>query len=234
MSRFREIHETLRQKIVSGAWPAGHRLPSELELARTFRCARMTVGKAIGALADRGFVTRRRRAGTTVNVPRQQETVLEIHDIEAEILAAGHEYRFERFERQVRKATAGDAATLGVLAGTAVLAVTGLHRADGRPHAIEERLINLAAVPGARRERFEKVSPGRWLLERIPWTDAEHEISALNADAPIAQRLGLAPGKACLCIERRTWLEKRRVTYVRLIYPCDQHRLVARFEKRTA
>jgi len=228
--RYREIHDALRANIVSGAWPPGFKLPSEPELARSFDCARMTIGKALSALADKGFITRRRRAGTTVNAPRPQESVLEIHDIEAEVRAAGHEYRYQCLARQARPATAEDVAVLSIPIGTPVLEITGLHRADGRPHALEERLINLQAVPDARRERFTRVSPGGWLLSRIPWTEAEHQISALNATREIAQRLEIARHKACLCIERRTWHQGRRVTYVRLIYPCDHHRLVARFQ----
>ncbi len=231
LPRYREIHDALRRRIVSGAWAPGHKLPSEHELAEKFGCARMTVSKALGALAERGLIKRRRRAGTVVAAPREQETVLEIHDIEAEILAAGHHYRFELFERQVRRATEADAQALDVKAGSSVLALTGLHRADGNAHALEERLINLAAVPEARKEPFAKISPGRWLLARIPWTDAEHQISALNADRTTAARLEIARAKACLSIERRTWLDGKRITYVRLIYPCDQHRLVARFLK---
>lgn len=227
--RYREIHDALRARIVSGAWPPGFKLPSEPELARRFDCARMTIGKALAALADQGFITRRRRAGTTVNAPRPQETVLAIHDIEAEVRAAGHEYRYQCLEREARPATADDASILSVAVGTPVLALTGLHRADGRPHALEERLINLEAVPDARRERFSRISPGGWLLRRIPWTEAEHQISALNADHLIAKRLEITRQKACLCMERRTWHQGRRITYVRLIYPCDQHRLVARF-----
>ena len=228
--RYREIHDALRAKIVSGAWPPGFKLPSEPDLARRFDCARMTVGKALAALADKGFITRRRRAGTIVNAPRPQESILEIHDIEAEVRAAGHEYRYRCLAREGRPATAEDASALNVPIGTPVLQIIGLHCADGRPHALEERLINLQAVPDARRERFSRVSPGGWLLSRIPWTEAEHQISALNANNLIAQRLEIARHKACLCIERRTWHQGQRITYVRLIYPCDHHRLVARFQ----
>ena len=230
--RYREIHDSLREKIVTGAWPPGFKLPSEPELARSFDCARMTISKALGALAERGFITRRRRAGTVVNTPRPQESVLEIHDIEAEISAAGHEYQYLSLSRETRPATPDDASALNVPVQTPVLALSGLHRADNRPHALEERVINLEAVPDARRERFIKSSPGRWLLTRVPWTEAEHQISALNASATIAECLEIARNKACLCIERRTWLKHQWITYVRLIYPCDQHRLVARFQQR--
>jgi GntR family transcriptional regulator, histidine utilization repressor len=229
--RYLKIHEALRRQIVTGAWPAGFKLPSEHELAREFDCARMTISKALSALANRGLVTRRRRAGTTVSAPRPQESVLEIHDIEAELLAAGHSYRYERFTREIRRATAADAEVLNVAVRTPILAISGLHQADGRPHAIEERLINLDAVPAARREEFTQISPGRWLLARIPWTDAEHQISALNADQQMARRLRIARHKACLCIERKTWLAAKRITYVRLIYSCDQHRFIGRFRQ---
>lgn len=229
--RYREIHDALRQRIVSGTWAPGYKLPPEPELARTFGCARMTISKAIGALAERGFVVRRRRAGTVVSVPRMQESVLEIHDIEAEIIAAGHEYRFERIVLQARRATKRDAAALKVAERTPVLAVTGVHRADGTVHALEDRLINLESVPDAADEPFTQISPGRWLLTRMPWTDAEHQISALNSDRVTARRLEIANNKACLCIERRTWLDEQRITYVRLVYPCDQHRLVGRFQR---
>lgn len=234
LPRYREIYDALRLKIVSGAWPAGHKLPSEPELAKSFGCARMTIGKALGALAEQRLVTRRRRAGTTVSAPRLQESVLEIHDIEAELVAAGSSYAYECLERKVRQASVEDAAALRVTKDTPVLWLIGLHRADGRPHALEERLINLRAVPEAGRERFLLTSPGRWLLQRIPWTDAEHQILALNADAAIARRLEIPRQKACLCIERSTWLDEQHITHVRLIYPCDQHRLVARFRHQRA
>ncbi len=234
MPRYREIYASLRAKIVSGEWPAGFRLPSEHELARSFGCARMTLGKALGALAEQRLVTRRRRAGTVVNAPRPQESVLEIHDIEAELVAAGVAYTYQLRARQARRANAADGAALGVARGTPILALTGLHRAGGRPHALEERLINLQAVPEARHEPFTVISPGRWLLQRIPWTEAEHQIAAVNADARIARQLAIRQDMACLIIERNTWRGDERITHVRVIYPCDQHRLVARFRYRPA
>ena len=230
LPRYRAIQDALAERIISGAWPPGHKLPSEPELALSFDCARMTISKALGVLATRGLITRRRRAGTVVNAPRPQESVLEIHDIETEVLSSGHDYHYERLHREQRPASATDATAIDVEVGTPLLVLTGLHRTDNQPHALEERLINLLAVPAAKRERFEGNSPGRWLLAQVPWTQASHEITALNANRAIARTLQIAEHKACLCIERRTWQGEQRITYVRLIYPCDQHRLVARFQ----
>jgi GntR family histidine utilization transcriptional repressor len=222
------IREYLERAIVSGEWPPGHRLPSEKALAEQFGCARMTVSKVVSGLADAGLVTRRRRAGTVVAEPRREETMLRIHDMPAEVRASGAAYGFEVIGREQRAATAGDAARLGVRPGAAVLALEVVHRADGAPYALEQRVINLAVVPDAAAEAFADAPPGSWLQARLPWTDAEHHILALNADALIAARLGVAPGAACLRDDRKSWHGEAIVTSVQLTYPGDR-RLVARF-----
>lgn len=234
LPRYQEIQNHLKSQILSGSWAPGTKVPSEHELAAQFGCARMTVSKAIGSLVEKGLVVRRRRAGTTVAAPRSQETVLEIHDIQAEVQAGGRLYRFDIQSRRAGKASREEAEKLGADAGAPVLAISCLHWADAAPYALEERLINLEAVPEAEREMFREVPPGSWLLARIPWNEAEHRIFAVNADAATARVLKIRRNAACLCIERRTRRDSHNVTYVRLIYPGDKHALVARFQTNGA
>jgi GntR family transcriptional regulator, histidine utilization repressor len=223
------IQRHLQALIASGEWPPGRRVPSELELQERYGCSRMTVNKALSALAGAGLIERRRKAGSVVAAPRSQHSVLEIHDIKAEVAAAGEDHRFEVLARDERPAGPQDAGRLGVPATTPLLALTVLHFASDAPWVLEERLINLAFVPSARTENFTASPPGTWLLDLIPWTDAEHVISAASADAPAARLLRLAKGAACLVIERRTWQAGQPITAVRLIYPGDRHKLVSRF-----
>jgi GntR family histidine utilization transcriptional repressor len=107
--------------------------------------------------------------------------------------------------------------------------MTVRHLADGRTFVAEDRLVNLETVPEARDEPFTQSPPGTWLIERIPWTDAEHSIQAAAAGAALAKLLEVPKGAACLVVERRTWQAGEPVTWVRLTYPGDRHRLVARF-----
>ena len=53
----------------------------------------------------------------------------------------------------------------------------------------------------------------------MPWTNAEHILSAKNADAEKAELLSLAERDALFVIQRRTWIKENMVTYVRLYYP---------------
>jgi GntR family histidine utilization transcriptional repressor len=69
-----------------------------------------------------------------------------------------------------------------------------------------------------------------WLLSHVPWTQAEHTISACEAGPPEAEALGIAAGSACLVVERRTWNGDVPVTMARLWHPGARHRLRGRFE----
>jgi len=234
----RALHKRIRadisERILSGAWPPGHRVPAEHELMVEYGCSRMTVNKALGPLAESGLIVRRRKAGSFVSRPRIHSVVLDIPDIAAEVTARGEPYGYELLSRETRTATPRDAADLGLERRAEVLALRCLHRASGRPFALEDRLINLAAAPEARAVDFARSPPGSWLLGHVPWTEAEHRISAANVPKATAAILGIEPAAACLVLERQTWRGEERITHVRLVFPGEAYDLVARFSPQGA
>ena len=219
----------LRDAIVSGAWPPGHRVPYEHELSATYGCSRMTVNKAMTQLVDSGLIERRRRAGSFVRQPRLQSAVLQIREVRAQVAAPGLAYRYEIGRRRLRRGTRADAAWLGLAGVEHVLEVRCIHFAGTRVFCVEHRVINLVAVPAAAEASFETEAPGPWLVRVVPWTTAEHRISAATADAALAEIAHVPEGTPCLVIERHTWRAEEPVTAVRLTYPGAAHELVARF-----
>jgi GntR family histidine utilization transcriptional repressor len=219
----------IEARILSGEWPPGHRVPFEHELTAEYHCSRMTVSKVLTQLAKAGLVARRRKAGTFVARPHSQAAVLEIHDIKAEATALGLSYRFEILKRRKREIRAAEGALIGLPAPGAILEVACRHFGGAQPFCLEERIINLAAAPEAAGESFAELPPGAWLIQRVPWTAAEHRIRATGADKPTAATLRISEGAPCLSIERRTWRAEQPVTYVKLTYPAEAHELVARF-----
>jgi hypothetical protein len=81
---------------------------------------------------------------------------------------------------------------------------------------------------------FNPVSPGIWLLKKVPWSEAEHHIRAVNADQDVATHLDIAEGDACLVVERRTRHCGRVITFVVLSYPGSGYQMVAHFSPSTA
>ncbi|MBT6277283.1 MAG: UTRA domain-containing protein [Chromatiales bacterium] len=75
-----------------------------------------------------------------------------------------------------------------------------LHYANDVPFQFEERWINLAVVPEAEAEPFLEQPPNIWLLERKPWSNVEHVISAMNSTARTARRRRECAGT---CTRRR-------------------------------
>ena len=226
----RRILADIERRIVSGEWPPGHRIPFEVALAEQYGCSRMTVNKVLAEVARAGLIERRRRSGSFVRLPQAQSAVLEIRDIGDEVRSLGLPYSYRVTRRVRRRAGRGCGCRLDVPASTPVLDTECVHYAGPHPFCLEQRLINLDVVPEADKATFADIAPGPWLVSRVPWSAAEHVIRAAPADADLASVFGVAPGTACLVIERRTWSGTGPVTLVSFTYPGERHTLVARFQ----
>lgn len=222
------IRADIEGAILSGTLRPGDRIPFEHELMAQYGCARMTVNKALTGLVEAGLLDRRKRAGTFVSRPQIHMAALAIPDIQAEIEGRGFAYRLELLARDVLPAGAVDPTRMQPPRGAKVLALTCRHLADGVPFAVEERLISLKAVPDAAQADFSTIAPGSWLLAHVPWTEAEHRITAAPAGR-LAAALGVEEGVACLVLDRRTWRGDQPITHVRQVFPGAGFDLVARF-----
>ncbi len=220
----RRIASDIERRIASGEWEPGFRIPTEVELMAEYGCARMTVSRAITDLAARSLVVRRRRAGTVVaHPPVHSSALVAIPDIQSEVEGRGLKYSHTLLARIVRPAADDEEL------GEKVVELATLHLSDDVPFVFERRLIGLDAAPDAENADFAAQPPGSWLLANMPWTEAEHRISAIAADSETAHHLGLADGTACLRLERRTWRDGQGVTRATQIFPGTAYDLVARF-----
>ena len=226
-----KIRKAIEDKILTGVWAPGYRIPFERDLMSQYGCARMTVNRALASLVDAGLIVRRRRVGSFVAQPHIRSVILDIPDIKADVVARGGSYSLRLLSRKVRKATRADEKALAGQGSVVVLRC--LHLANGRPFALEDRIINLKAVPAAAAADFSVEPPGTWLLGHVPWTEAEHRITAVNADAAASQILDVPPGEACLMLERRTWRGRANITAVRQLFVGATYDLIARFSSKS-
>lgn len=232
------LHERIlnevRENIVSGNWPPGHRIPFEIEMAAAYGVSRMTVNKALTQLTREGYLERRRKGGTVVVRPRGQSAVMQIGDIGEEVRATGASYGFRLVHSALRLSDAETQPLLRPLRnGRPVRELEYVHVSNGAPFCHERRLINLGAVPEAETADFSTQQAGAWLLRQIPWSTAEHVIRAVTPTAPVARHLALGAPAPCLEVTRRTAFEDRPVTFARFTYPGDAHQLVAVFSPQS-
>ena len=238
----RALHERIRadmeQRIRTGDLAPGDRLPTEAALMQQYDCARMTVNKALSALATAGLIERRKRAGSFVARPPVQSMVLNVPDLMQEVASRGQAYRFQLLHRAIRPAHTGanavDADERALAGDGLLLVVSGVHYADDRPLAVEHRLVSITAIPAIADADFTDLPPGSWLLRHIPWTEAETRISAVGASSEDAAALAIAANTPCLALERHTWRGDQAITAVRQIFTSDSYALIARFGPSSA
>jgi GntR family histidine utilization transcriptional repressor len=229
MSLHKLILSDVREKIVSGTWPPGFRIPFETDMAKDYGCSRMTVNKALTQLARYGLLERARKSGTYVKTPQTLSAAMEITNIRKEVEDSGKEYSYRLLHDTVRLSEADDSNKLSDSSKNSIRQLECLHSANGAPFCFEERMVNIGSVPEIEDVAFDREGPGNWLQRTVPWNSAEHQIIATLATEIVAKMLEIEPGAPCLVVERRTQNDLGNVTWAKLWYAGANHRLVANF-----
>ncbi|MCB1385827.1 MAG: UTRA domain-containing protein [Nitratireductor sp.] len=212
------MHDVVLERIQSRRWKPGDLIPREQELAEEFGCARATINRALQALADSGFLERRRKAGTRVAIHPVRKATLSIPIIEQEIEQNGFTYAYALLTDAVLPPPADIGAWLEVPPDSTVRHVEALHSASGRPYVFEDRWIHLDAIGAAASADFSTVSPNRWLVENATYTRGKITLSAIGAGSRESELLACEPGAALFRLERRTWNKTAVITVANLTF----------------
>ncbi|MFO0616458.1 MAG: GntR family transcriptional regulator [Polyangiaceae bacterium] len=145
------VARALLAGIIAGTYPAGLRLPAEVELASSFGCGRSTIREALRELSTMGVVRSRRGSGVVVLDFRLEGTP----QLLPAYLAAG----------------AGD--TDPIILATELLRMRSLLAKEA------VRLAALYAKPGALRAAREKLAA--WRPDQSPADQARAEIAMFRA-----------------------------------------------------
>ncbi|TBX21187.1 GntR family transcriptional regulator [Nioella sediminis] len=220
------VQDEVRRRIRARQWKPGDLIPNEADLATEFGCARTTVNRALRELAGAGLVERRRKSGTRVALHPVGKAVIEIPVIRQEIEAGGQRYGYGLLTHGTARPPARVAYALGLGDAARTLHLSAIHLADGAPYVLEDRWINLAAVPQAEHHDFSRKSANEWLLETVPVARGELAISAQPCGPDEARALDVTEGTPLLTLERSTWGLDAPVTFVRL-WHMPGHRIVS-------
>ncbi len=224
---YRRVKDAVLARIETGDWPAGHRIPSEAELVRSTGASRMTVHRALRELAFDGHIRRVQGAGSFVAERKAESDLLTLHNIADEIATHGGTHTADLIALAPVRLAAEDAARMGLPAKADAFRSVVVHREDGRPVQLEERLVNPAVAPGYLDADLAAETPNAYLTRIAPASAVEHAIEAAVADGETAERLEVASGTPCLIATRRTWNGDAVASLARLTYPAERYRLTA-------
>lgn len=221
------VYLTLREAILQGVHPPGSVLPGEFRLAAMHGVSRVTVRRALDALAADGLVARRAGAGTIVTGP----------DLPRTGIAADFATLMPQLVRMGQTTTARLLSCSYVSPPPAI--AEALRSTAPVQRAVRVRLIGGAPfshltthVPEAIARTFSETdlatTPLFRLLERsgIEVDHARQSISATLATPDVAEALDLAPGAALIALTRIVYdAAGRGVEHLSALYRPDRFRL---------
>jgi GntR family histidine utilization transcriptional repressor len=228
--KYQQIKDLVRERIRSGQWGAGAKLPSENDWVDQLGVSRMTVNRALRELTHEGRVERVHGVGTFVAAPVAHASLIELKDIAEEIAHGGQRHDARIVRLRAEPASRAVAAQLAVTEGSDVFRALLVHFADDTPMQIEDRVVNPALAPDFLQQDFQQVTPTAYLMARFRPDEMEHRVQATLPDAATARHLRIARSEPCLRLTRRTWKNEQVVTRVTLTYPGSRYDLVARYK----
>ncbi|MDO5658264.1 MAG: GntR family transcriptional regulator [Paracoccus sp. (in: a-proteobacteria)] len=224
MNTWQSVQAVVLNRIRSGEWPPGQIIPTEACLAQELGCARATVNRALGALAQDGIVDRRRRVGTRV-IAQPEHEALETQLARQEIEATGAVYHYNLIDSRltVPPATVANALHLDE-DNSEMLRVHTLQSANSDAYCCTTTYINPSQTPGLTSEILGQRDAFEWVRENLPPLQMRMTLFASEVDAESAMTLGVRPGLSALMMEQAAWLQGHAVALSRRVYRPD-HRL---------
>ena len=215
---YQQIKDLILQKIGSGEWRAGDKIPTEHALVAELNASRMTINRALRELTQEGVIARRQGSGTFVAPRKLESGLLEIRNIAEEIVGRGHQHSVAILRLEEIDAP-DDIAVIMKAKSKTLYHCLMLHSENGVPLELEDRYVNPALVPDFMEQDFRTETPSGFLIRTMPYSRADHRISA---DIPTAEQkrlLKLTEGEPVLTLERQTFAGDEVITTVRLYHP---------------
>ena len=147
---YQQVMDDLKGEIARGVYAAGSRIPSEMELAKSYGVGRITVRRAIEELSRAGYLNRQQGRGTFVCAPKLKRKIRQKDDVQSFSDACrvnGMEPGACVISRKILPADSTEAQFFGVPVGTDLICFVRVRTADGVPVMLENNAFVLADHP---------------------------------------------------------------------------------------
>jgi DNA-binding GntR family transcriptional regulator len=198
---YNRIANTLANRITSGAYPAGSRLPSGSELCKEFGVSPMTVRRALTILDNRGLISGVKGRGVFARSVELSDSTFRLDSLNGEWLDSSADVRL--LSAAMTKADANIAAALNVGVGERVVFIRRLVQYDQTPTMYHREYIRYDPRRPLVESQLQLTTlhpffdPGQ--ARRIP--RGELTVTAMALDREAGEALGQCEGALALCLE---------------------------------
>jgi GntR family transcriptional regulator len=231
--RYLQLRNRLSEGIELGILSPAAPLPPEREIAIITDLSRVTVRKAIQALADDGLIVQKQGSGSFVapNAPKIEQSLSRLTSFTEDMSRRGMETKSKWLERGIYMASPEEILALSLSPDASVSRIVRLRTGGGKPMAIEHASLPTDILPNpllVETSLYEVLEKANLRPVR-----ALQKISAVNLDEANAKLLEVPVGSAGLRIERMSYLADGRIAeFTQSLYRGDAYNFIA--ELRTA
>ncbi|PRY83480.1 GntR family transcriptional regulator [Alkalibacterium olivapovliticus] len=184
-----EMHNKMRQLIVSNEWKKGNKIPSERDLADEFNVSRMTARQAVSSLVEEGLLERKRGSGTFVASEKVREKLSGIPSFTETIEKLGKTPSSKLVSYYTKRASESESEKLAIHQDEMVLVMERIRYANGEPICFEVATLPLVIIKTFSKEQLTKhlyrtLSDNGYEVAR-----AEQTLSATLASEKVADLL---------------------------------------------
>ena len=225
---YQQLQRALRQAIEDKRLASDSALPPERDIASDFGVSRITVRKALDALAEEGLVHRRHGAGTFV-AARVEKSFSMLSSFSEDMESRGRTARSTWLRRSAGAVNPEESMVLGLSPGSPVLRFHRIRYADDVAMALEYTSVPSQYLPS---EKAVDTS----LYAALEKTGSRpvralQRLRAVLFTAEQADLLGIEPRAPGLLIERRGFLaDGRAVEFTQSYYRGDSYDFVAELQ----
>jgi len=205
VTRYRDVADDLRRRILQSEIGAGERMPGEQALATQYGVSRGVIRNALAALQRRGLVASHPGSGWRVRADFRTQEFAEMRSFaqwarSRRLTPGGLVVRQERVP-----ANAVDARVLRMRAGDEVLRVTRVRTLDGRPVMVERTTYPPRVAPVIEALPADEPSVMTAMQDAgIVMAFGTHRIDTVAASGEDAELLGLRRSTRLLRLRRET------------------------------
>ncbi|UQS84366.1 GntR family transcriptional regulator [Bombilactobacillus thymidiniphilus] len=214
-----QIHNTIKQDIAAGKWKIGQRIPSERELATSFKVSRMTLRQAVQTLVDEGILQRKVGSGTFVARQKVQEKMSGTTSFTDIMLAQGKKPSSRVVSYHMAKPTASERDHLRLVQLDQVLRMERIRLADQLPICFEITTVPIKIVENLSRQEITQSFYHALEQKGYELGHAQQTVSSMLSSEKVSDLLNIKRGSAILRLRQITYLANGQpFEYVRTQY----------------
>ena len=141
---YHQLMQRISSDIERGTYPIGSRIPPEHELEELYQVSRVTVRRALAELTSEGLLERKQGKGTFVSMPSGRIQLKNLHSFHDSCRLNRVRPSTDVVHIRETEADSADVEELSLNAGSRVLEILRVRRADGVPVVLERNRFSLA------------------------------------------------------------------------------------------